>query len=117
LRAVANYFRISSSTNSARVWPDQESNKKSPFKLKRPFLVLFLKGLRIIENIIDDKCGGDHPGLVQLIFGSCQLVILFLQFGITNQSFIDLLRLAFRSLVVKVPDQVVLGKCLYHRQY
>jgi hypothetical protein len=102
---------------ASRVYWHQEFNKKSLFSLKGLFLMFFLKGLGIIENIIDNKRGGDHPGLIQLIFGSRQLFILFLQFSVTNQSFIDLLRLAFRSLVVKVPDQVVLGKCLYHRQY
>lgn len=80
-------------------------------------LVSLLKPPGIIEYSIDTTLRGLHSDYIQLRFHCHKLLVLLLQFRVANQSAINLPGLPLRSLVVYIPDQIVLGKGLGHRQY
>jgi hypothetical protein len=79
--------------------------------------MLFLKASRIVKNVFNHHGRRLQASNIQLVFGCNQLFVLLLQLRVANQGFVNLPLFLLRSLVVKEPDQIVLGKSLYHRQY
>lgn len=80
-------------------------------------LVFLLKSSGVIEYAVNAPIGGLHSDSIQLLFRCNQLFVLHLQFRVADQSSINFPCLLLRGLVVDIPDQIVLGKGLGHRQY
>lgn len=78
---------------------------------------MFLHPACVVQNVLN-ACGRRFQFCpVHLFMRVIQFVVLRLQAAIAKKGLVNLPRLLFRGLAVYIPDQIVLGKGLYHRQY